>query len=40
MCEIIYQLLKALAFIYRQNKVHRDIKPENMIFEIKKIIQL
>ena len=36
MCEIIYQLLKALAFIHSQNIVHRDIKPENMLFANKK----
>ena len=32
MCEIIYQLLKALSFIHNQNIVHRDIKPENILF--------
>ena len=36
MCEIIYQLLKALLFIHSQNIVHRDIKPENILFANKK----
>ena len=36
MCEIIYQLLKALSFIHSQNIVHRDIKPENIVFANKK----
>ena len=36
MCQIIYQLLKALAFIHNQNIVHRDIKPENILFANKK----
>ena len=35
-CEIIYQLLKALSFIHSQGIIHRDIKPENMVFANKK----
>ncbi len=35
-CEIIYQLLKTLAFIHSQNIIHRDIEPEKMLFANKK----
>lgn len=33
---VIYQVLRALAYLHTNNIAHRDLKPENIVFESKK----
>ena len=32
-CEIVSQILSAVAYMHSHNIIHRDLKPENIIFE-------
>ena len=38
--KILYDLLKGVNYLHKQNIVHRDLKPENILFTEKKVLKI
>ncbi|CAN0559704.1 unnamed protein product, partial [Laminaria digitata] len=37
---MVFQVLQALAYLKRQNRVHRDIKPSNLLINSQGVVKV